>query len=479
MELQDAPRVGVPPAVDELVVVADHEELAAGARQHVHECQLGAVEVLELVHEDVLELLLHEAPAAGIGEQVHDGEVDLVVERLTPGRPLGAQVALVRLRERQGEQRLVACGVDGDLHRGGILERCPHAREAVEEGAHRVTPAGRLDAGRRDARGLHGAPHEGAQPGAVEVHADARSHHLALVAVAERVEGGAVHAGGCGCVAPAPHTPELLRASETARGGDAERREPLLELLGRFAVEREQQDGGRVGAAPHELVHAADKRLGLAGAGGSEHPRRPAAVPDRGTLGGVQPGGVRAARQRARGDRGAAPLDARRAPQTRTWRDRRRCPGAEQVPDVLNVQQRSPREVEGARGERLRLEREADAVRQAAAYERVHEAQQDGARLGGELLCRAVPQPQPDGRLAAPAQARRRGLAGVLGPRPSPRETPLRSGCGGVPCKLASARHLEEHEPWPCALRGATRAPRISVTVHAPHGSDSKCRARG
>ena len=55
VELEDAARVGLPPAVDELVVVADHEQAAVRPREHVDEGQLGAVEVLELVHQHVVE----------------------------------------------------------------------------------------------------------------------------------------------------------------------------------------------------------------------------------------------------------------------------------------------------------------------------------------------------------------------------------------------------------------------------------------
>ncbi len=195
VELQDAARVGLPPAVDELVVVADHEQPPVRAGEHVHQRELGAVQVLELVDQDVVEALLDERAVARVGEHVRDREVDLVVERLQPGRGLRAGVLRVGGGEGQVEQRRVAEGLDADLDAGRGLERRAHAREALHEGADRVAAAARLELAQRDAGGLHGARHEGAERAAVVVEREARAQHLALVAVAEGVEGGAVDAG--------------------------------------------------------------------------------------------------------------------------------------------------------------------------------------------------------------------------------------------------------------------------------------------
>jgi hypothetical protein len=49
--------LGAAPAVDGLVVVADHEHLAAVAGEQAHEGVLHAVGVLELVHEQLPEAL--------------------------------------------------------------------------------------------------------------------------------------------------------------------------------------------------------------------------------------------------------------------------------------------------------------------------------------------------------------------------------------------------------------------------------------
>ena len=132
----------------------------------------------------------------GVGQHVGDGEVDLVVERLQAGRRLRAGVLRVDGRERQAEQRGVAEGFDLHLDLGRRLERGAHAREAVHERADRVAAAARLELAQRDAGRLHGARHEGAERAAVVVEREARPQHLALIAVAEGVERGAVDAGG-------------------------------------------------------------------------------------------------------------------------------------------------------------------------------------------------------------------------------------------------------------------------------------------
>ena len=56
----------------------------------------------------------------------------------------------------------------------------------------------------------------------------------------------------------------VRRRPQPACGGDAQRRQPLLELLRGLAVEGEHEDAGRVDAAVHELDDAAHQGLGLA-----------------------------------------------------------------------------------------------------------------------------------------------------------------------------------------------------------------------
>ena len=49
LEAQDVPRVGVPPAVDQLVVIAAHAQVAVRAGEQVDERRLRVAGVLELV----------------------------------------------------------------------------------------------------------------------------------------------------------------------------------------------------------------------------------------------------------------------------------------------------------------------------------------------------------------------------------------------------------------------------------------------
>ena len=239
--------------------------------------------------------------------------------------------------------------LDAHLHVLGRLEGGAHARQRGEERAHRVAAARRLERGRRRAGGLHGLLHQGALPGAARVEGDARGDDLALVAVAEGVEGRAVHGGGA--------QPALT--ADAPRGGDALRGEALLELLGRLAVEGEQQDAAGIDAARHQLGDPADEGLGLAGAGGREHARRAAPVLDGGALGGVEPhvvgSGRTARRGRARRRAGGRSPDVARGAARPAWSAAARGAAyAQQGADVFEVQTGGVGVAEGAAREHAR-----------------------------------------------------------------------------------------------------------------------------
>ena len=250
MELEDPARVRVAPAVDELVVIADHEELPPRSGEDVDEGELRAIEILELVHEHVLEALLDEGAALRARHDVGDGEVDLVVERLAPADRLQPTILRVRGGERDAEDRLVAQRFHPHLDRFGVFESGTHPRERGEERAHRVGAARRPERVKPGARRLHGLAHERALASTV-AEREARPHDLALVAVSEGVERGAVDGW-------------RTAVAQAARRGDAKAAEALFELFGGLAVERQEQDLARVGAAGDELGDAADERLGLA-----------------------------------------------------------------------------------------------------------------------------------------------------------------------------------------------------------------------
>ena len=130
-------------------------------------------------------------------------------------------------------------------------------------------------------------------------------------------------AGGRAPDRPAPVSGALAGRAEAARAGDAQRRQPLLELLGRLAVEGQHEDAGRVGAALDELDDAAHQRLGLARPGRREHPRRAACVLDGGALGVVEPDRVGTARG-SRAAMAARPRAPRPGPGSRSGSLRRR-----------------------------------------------------------------------------------------------------------------------------------------------------------
>ena len=93
LEVEDVAQVGAAPAVDGLVVVAHHGEVAMLGRQHAHPEVLGAVRVLVLVDVEV-------APAGAVAGK-HGGRL------LEEAHGLGQQVVEVEAR-RGLEARLVA-----------------------------------------------------------------------------------------------------------------------------------------------------------------------------------------------------------------------------------------------------------------------------------------------------------------------------------------------------------------------------------
>ncbi len=366
--------------------------------------------------------------------------------------------------------RRLGDALDLDLDAAHGLEGRAHAREAVHEGADRVAAAARLELAQRHAGGLHGPGHERAERAAVVVEREARSQDLTLVAVAEGIEGGAVDAGrthvagvrrmlGRGRTRGPPPAGDagVRRRSEPPRCADAERREPLLQLLGGLAVEGEHEDAGRVGAAVDELDDAAHECLGLARARRSQDARRSSRVLDGRALGVVEPRRVGAARGPARGRR-ARGRSRRRSGERGSagrgsgerWRGRRgraRSAGRrpQQAADILQVQRGRLADVEAARREHLGAEREADAEREAAGDQRMDESQQDVGGLCGELLGRAAPVPEADRWVAAEQGATR--LAGVLRPRAACGEPDARRGRRRSLREVAAARHVEAQQP--------------------------------
>ena len=236
----------------------------------------------------------------------------------------------------------------------------------------------------------------------------------------------------------------VRRRAEATGRADAQRRQPLLELLGRLAIEGEHEDARGVGAAVDELDDPAHQRLGLAGAGRGEDARRAAGVQDGGALRVVEPDGVGAARREALRRAGASAAGGLGG-----------LPGASNARAAAVARSRRPMssrsssgglaDGEAARFEDVRAERKAQAERQAARNERVDEAQKDLRGLRLELLTRPLPVPEAGSRVV-PKQGTP-GLARVVGPDAPGGEAHARRRRRRQPGQLLAGRDPEEDEP--------------------------------
>ncbi len=248
---------------------------------------------------------------------------------------------------------------------------------------------------------------------------------------------------------------------------------------GRLGVEGEHQDARRVDAARHELEHAADERLRLAGTGRRQDAGGAVSVLDRGALRGVQPHaalflGEAGRRSQACGSRALA----------------------QEHPDVFEVEPRALGHAQGGRREDACVKRKTDAVRQAARHERVHELEQDGVRSGEQLFLAALP--EPDSRcgarpplLSGTGEAREAGeepLAACAGVRHP--GAPPRVPCAGIELRaagreLAGAGHVEQHDARPGvagrreAVRGGVAATGGRVREACRDGTNLPARLRG
>jgi hypothetical protein len=140
---------GAAPAVDRLIVVAHHVELAAAAGEQPQPGVLQAVGVLELVHQDVTEALavMREQPGIVaqqlIGAQQQLGEVDQAVLRagILVGDIDPHQLAVSRITgvaELRRPQAFLLAGVDEALklpHRPAILVEFERAQHPLEQAA--------------------------------------------------------------------------------------------------------------------------------------------------------------------------------------------------------------------------------------------------------------------------------------------------------------------------------------------------------
>ena len=337
--------------------------------------------------------------------------------------------------------------------------------------ADRVAAAPRLELAQGDAGGLHGPGHERAQRAAVVVEREARPQDLALVAVAEGVEGGAVdaRAGARGRtrrdarrragrasggeprrrVVPMPRAARRssscsaalrLKASMRMPDGSAPRSTSSTTRLTRVFVLPEPA-GARTRAAPRRCSTAArwaSSSRAASGPAGRARRRPGRRWPRR-----WRP--ARSRHLRAAGKRAAGEAASR---SRRPMSSRSSAP-ASPTPRLRGASTRSPNGKPRQNG-------------RPRARSGWMKREQHVVGLRRELVGGALPEPEPDGRVAA--EQRSAGLAGVLGPVAPRGEADAGGGRRRSLREVAAARDVEEHE---------------SGTGRPPRRSGGGCRSSG
>ena len=262
-EVEDAAHVGAAEAVDRLVRVAHHREVAPVAGQRAEQGDLAGVGVLVLVHEHVLPARA-ELVAVGLG--LDHGAADEV------GVVGGAEVVEdgeVLLEEEAGRHQLREVVLDAEGTQPGRVETLlPGARQHGLDLPDEAPRAGRSTQllGPDDRLGV--------------VAEQLAQHHVGLGS-RQQPDGSLVELGR-GVLADERVGEGVERRARRRRGraGDAGG-DPVAQLLGGLAGERERQH--RVGRGP-ALLDAVDDRLDqrrrLAGAGAGQHEERAALVVD-------------------------------------------------------------------------------------------------------------------------------------------------------------------------------------------------------
>ena len=222
---EDPPHVGESPRVHRLVVVADQEDVVRGRGQQQGQLQLGAVQVLCLVHEQPRRAgaPAHEQP--GIPVQALEGAHQQVVEVATTRLPDGALVGDERPGDRPGRR------VPGHLVRGDPQVQLEPREREVQPPA--VRP--------RDARETGRAAPRPGPPAAPR----------------RRPRRGGSRGRGRGTSGPSRNRRQRQAAASAASSR-------VGQLLCRALVERDDADRPGVRPAVHEPRHPRDQRRGLA-----------------------------------------------------------------------------------------------------------------------------------------------------------------------------------------------------------------------
>ena len=108
LEPQDPAHIGQPPAIDRLVVVADEEDPVGRGGEEEGEPELGAVDILDLVHQELPATTAPSGEEGRVGLERRDRAEDQVVEVEPAGRGHGVLVG----DERTGKRTRVGVGCD-------------------------------------------------------------------------------------------------------------------------------------------------------------------------------------------------------------------------------------------------------------------------------------------------------------------------------------------------------------------------------
>ena len=269
-EAEDVPRIGVPPAVDQLVVVTAHAHVPVRAGHQVDERGLRVTRVLELVGQDPSPPLPQpRQPVRMLGKQPDRAREQIIeLERVTP-----PQLPLALPPHRRDQRR-------------GHMSRAAHIRIG---GHQRVLGAGDLG----EHLGARRLPVVGQRPldltpfGVGQQPVDHPAH---VGLVVDRVALGAPEHAGVLAEQPRAHRVKRRRRDRAGDGFAEQIGEPQAELAGGTNAEGDREDLPRLSApASDQERGAVRQRAGLAGTRPREQQQRAGAERDGLRLLGGQP----------------------------------------------------------------------------------------------------------------------------------------------------------------------------------------------
>ena len=138
MKRQHVPHVGTPPAIDRLIVVAHHTEIAVPLGELLHQEVLGRIRVLEFVDQHVLKSILPVRQALGMLAEQRKGVHQQIIEVHRIGLLQGRDERRIDVR-RDSHERRVGLGPQ--------LLRQDHAILGARD--DRLHRAGRIGLGRQ------------------------------------------------------------------------------------------------------------------------------------------------------------------------------------------------------------------------------------------------------------------------------------------------------------------------------------------